>query len=196
MIEADSIELLRGARQLIARGNVAAVFPQAEASAGSPPSAPAVTKRREGAAPAVWRVRAGTLTYWSTEARAHLEQNVLMQARQGQISSRVLDLFFTSAGSPAGSPTSGASGGAQRLSRAVASGGVTVRQGDRRGVAEQAEYIAAEGKFVLSGGHPTLYDTFRGTTTGRQLTFFFADDTIVVDSEEGSRTLTRHRVEK
>jgi len=82
------------------------------------------------------------------------------------------------------------------LSRAVASGGVTVRQGDRRGVAEQAEYIAAEGKFVLSGGHPTLYDAFRGTTTGRQLTFFFADDTIVVDSEEGSRTLTRHRVEK
>src|SRR5205807_8226621 len=74
------------------------------------------------------------------------------------------------------------------LFRSVASGGVTVRQGDRRGVAEQAEYIAAEGKFVLSGGHPTLYDTFRGTTTGRQLTFFFADDTIVVDSEEGSRS--------
>jgi len=197
VIEADSIELLRGARQLIARGNVAAVFPQAEASAGSPTSASAVTKRPEGAGPAVWRVRAGTLTYWSAEARAHLEQNVLMQARQGQIGSRVLDLFFTSTGSPGGSPTSSrASGGAQRLSRAVASGGVTVRQGDRRGVAEQAEYIAAEGKFVLSGGHPTLYDTFRGTTTGRQLTFFFADDTIVVDSEEGSRTLTRHRVEK
>src|SRR5256885_9938435 len=35
-----------------------------------------------------------------------------------------------------------------------------------------------------------------GTTTGRQLTFFLADDTIIVDSENGSRTLTRHRVEK
>src|SRR3989449_9716392 len=69
VIEADSIELLRGARQLIARGYVAAVFPQAEASAGSPPSAPAGTERREGAAPAVWRVRAGTLTYWSAEGR-------------------------------------------------------------------------------------------------------------------------------
>src|SRR5207302_8743063 len=85
VIEADSIELLRGARQLIARGNVAAVFPQAEASAGSPTSASAVTKRPEGAGPAVWRVRAGKLTYWSAEERAHLEQNVLMQARQGQI---------------------------------------------------------------------------------------------------------------
>src|SRR5205807_3369754 len=124
---------------------------QAGASAGSPTNAAAGTKGPEGAGPAVWRVRAGTVTYWGAEARAQLEQNVLMQARQGQIGSRVLDLFFTSTGSPGGSPTSSrASGGAQRLSRAVASGGVTVRQGDCRGVAERAEYIAAEGKFVLS----------------------------------------------
>ncbi len=60
----------------------------------------------------------------------------------------------------------------------------------------QATRYAGEGKFVLSGGRPTLYDASRGTTTGRQLTFFFADDTIIVDSEEGSRTLTRHRVVK
>jgi hypothetical protein len=28
------------------------------------------------------------------------------------------------------------------------------------------------------------------------LTFYLADDTIIVDSENGSRTLTKHRVEK
>jgi hypothetical protein len=28
------------------------------------------------------------------------------------------------------------------------------------------------------------------------LTFYFSDDRIVVDSQEGSRTLTLHRVEK
>ena len=48
----------------------------------------------------------------------------------------------------------------------------------------------------MSGGNPTLYDGSQGTTTGRQLTFFLADDTIIVDSENGSRTLTKHRVEK
>jgi lipopolysaccharide export system protein LptA len=71
-----------------------------------------------------------------------------------------------------------------------------VRQRDRQGTAEQAEYFAAEGKFILSGGQPTITDASRDTTTGRQLTFFTASDTILVDSQEGSRTLTKHRVEK
>ncbi len=89
-----------------------------------------------------------------------------------------------------------AAGGAQQLTRALATGGVTVRQGDRRGTAERAEYVVADGKFVLSGGNPTLYDAVQGTTTGRQLTFFLADDTILVESSEGTRTLTRHRIQK
>jgi hypothetical protein len=48
----------------------------------------------------------------------------------------------------------------------------------------------------MTGGTPTLFDASEGTTTGRQLTFFLADATIIVDSENGSRTLTKHRVEK
>ena len=79
----------------------------------------------------------------------------------------------------------------------MAQGDVVVRQGDRQGVAEQAEYTAAEEKFVLSGGQPTLIDDASSdTTTGRSLTFFVANDTILIDSQEGSRTLTKHRVEK
>jgi lipopolysaccharide export system protein LptA len=78
----------------------------------------------------------------------------------------------------------------------VATGNVDVRQQGRRGTSERAEYTAAEGKFVLSEGKPTLYDSSGDTTTGRQLTFYFADDRIVVDSGKGSRTVTIHRVEK
>jgi lipopolysaccharide export system protein LptA len=92
--------------------------------------------------------------------------------------------------------SSAAAGGARQISRAVATGGVTVQEGERRGTADQGEYIASEGKFVLSGGHPTITGAFGDTTTGRKLTFFLADDTIVVDSENGTRTLTKHRVEK
>jgi hypothetical protein len=86
--------------------------------------------------------------------------------------------------------------GAQQISRAVGTGGVTVQQGERRATADRGEYIAADGKFVMTGGTPTLFDATEGTTTGRQLTFFLADATIIVDSENGSRTLTKHRVEK
>jgi hypothetical protein len=96
----------------------------------------------------------------------------------------------SSAGGPAGLP------GAQQISRAVASGGVTVQQGERRATAEHGEYTAADGKFVMSGGTPTIFDASEGTTTGHQLTFLLVDATIIVDSENGSRTLTKHRVEK
>jgi len=71
-----------------------------------------------------------------------------------------------------------------------------VVQGTRRATAERGEYSAVDGKFVMSGGNPTIFDASEGTTSGRQLTFFLADDTIIVDSEKGSRTLTKHRVEK
>ncbi len=201
VVAADSIELLRNARVLNARGNVMAVFPQAAGSPGAPgggsPGGSKSPGRAQPAAGDVWRVRAGTLTYWSADGRARLEQNVNAQSRQAQISSQALELFFSSAGSgDASPPVFGTAAGARQLTRAVATGSAVVRQGDRRGVAERADHAVAEGKFVLSGGRPTLYDASRGTTTGRQLTFFFADDTIIVDSQEGSRTLTRHRVEK
>jgi len=201
VVEADSIELLRDAHQLDARGNVRAIFPQASgaqnSSPGSPPSQGAAQGgspgRPRAAQPALWRVRAGTLTYWGSEGRARLERNVQAQSSQALITSRTLDLFFSSADASAGSAGQGSS---RQLTRAVPLGSVVVRQGERRGTAERGEYTVAEGKFVLSGGRPTLYDASRGTTTGRQLTFFFANDTIIIDSEEGSRTLTRHRVEK
>jgi lipopolysaccharide export system protein LptA len=86
--------------------------------------------------------------------------------------------------------------GVRQLVRAEGTGGVVVRQSQRRGTAERGVYVVAEGKFVLSGGQPTIYDDVLGTTTGRQLTFFLADDRILVESEEGSRTVTRHRVDK
>ena len=101
-----------------------------------------------------------------------------------------------SAAQGASSAAKASPAGSRQLDHALALGGVTVRQGDRRGSAEQAEYTAADGKFVLSGGNPIITDASSDTTTGHSLTFFVANDTILIDSQEGSRTLTRHRVEK
>jgi lipopolysaccharide export system protein LptA len=86
--------------------------------------------------------------------------------------------------------------GASQIERAVSTGGVVVEQGDRRGTAEKGVYTAADSRFVLSGGAPTLYDAEGSTTTGRELTFNLADDTIIVDSGNGTRTLTKHRVQR
>jgi lipopolysaccharide export system protein LptA len=179
VLEANSIQLLRDKRILNAIGDVRAVFPKE----GSDPKKPKET--------GVWHISSGTLTYWDAENRAHLEKNVVVQSADERMKGPVLDLYFTREGDAKNTAP-----GASRISKAVGTGGVEVQQGDRRGTAERGVYTAADDKFVLSGGTPTLYDGNEGATTGRELTFNIADDTIVVDSGNGTRTLTRHRVQR
>ena len=197
VMEADSIELLREAKVLNAIGSVRAVFPQAV----SPLRAQTAAVQAGPKKPRLWHVTAGTLTYRDADNRAHLEKNVVAQSAEQIMHAAVVDLYFTRAGKPNsnaanGSAAANPAAGAQQISRAVGTGGVIVEQGTRKATAERGEYNATDGKFIMSGGNPAIYDAVEGTTTGRQLTFFLADDTIIVDSENGSRTLTRHRVEK
>ncbi len=199
VIEGDTIELDSPTHILLVKGQVRGVFPQAAWSpkAGEAPgqSSSKTAKPPSKSAPGqaahpvtqLGHVRGGLLTYWETESRGRIEQDARVDSEQGSIQADRIDLYFSD---------SGAASGAKQLSRSVASGDVTVHQEDRRGTSNRAEYIASEGKFVLSEGKPTLYSSTGDTTTGRQLTFYFADDRIVVDSADGSKTVTLHQVEK
>ena len=209
VLEANQIEVWRDEKKLQATGNVVANFAQAASPAQAPAnSSPAPSTRAISATPSgptLWQIRAPMLTYWGDTGKAHLELGVTADSQQGSMQSRTLDVFLTPASATA-KPSSAAAKPAQppaatpaegrQLDHALALGGVTVRQGDRRGTADQAEYTASDGKFVLSGGQPTIIDASSDTTTGHSLTFFVANDTILIDSQEGSRTLTKHRVEK
>jgi lipopolysaccharide export system protein LptA len=200
VIEGETIELDSPTHILVAKGKVRGVFPQAawnpkQGEAPGPPSNKTTrlpsNKASAGQAahpgPQLGHVSGGLLTYWETESRARIEQDARVDSEQGSIQANQIDLYFSDAG---------AASGTKQLSRSVASGDVTVRQEDRRGTSDRAEYTASEGKFVLSEGKPTLYSSTGDTTTGRQLTFYFADDRILVDSADGSKTVTLHQVEK
>ena len=195
VIEGDTIELDNPTHILTAKGQVRGVFPQAEWSP-KPGESPINRVRPPSNRPPgktghpatqLGQVRGGLLTYWETESRARVERDARVDSEQGSIQANQIDLYFSDAGAPSGT---------KQLSRSVAIGDVTVQQEDRRGTSDRAEYTASEGKFVLSEGKPTLYSSTGDTTTGRQLTFYFADDRIVVDSADGSKTVTLHQVEK
>jgi lipopolysaccharide export system protein LptA len=199
VIEGDTIELDRPTQTLVAKGKVSGVFLQAAwtpkpgdspgASQVKPSSLPSKKSTDSSAHPAtqLGHVHGGMLTYWEADSRGRIEQDARVDSEQGSIQADRIDLYFSDSGAPSGT---------KQLSRSVANGAVTVRQEDRRGTSERAEYTASEGKFVLSGGKPTLYSSTGDTTTGRQLTFFFADDRILVDSADGLKTVTLHQVEK
>src|SRR5580693_4511947 len=218
VLEANQIEIWRDEKKLQATGNVVANFPQA-ASPAQPSANPSPAPLNKGistsaSGPTLWQIRAPLLTYWGDTGKAHLETGVTADSQQGSMQSRTLDVFLTPAAAPAppkpsstaarpgqppptvGTASAGSPSEGRQLDHALALGGVTVRQGDRRGTADQAEYTASDGKFVLSGGQPTIVDASSDTTTGHSLTFFVANDTILIDSQDGSRTLTKHRVEK
>lgn len=203
VIEGDTIELDRPTQILVAKGQVRGVFPQAawspkpgetqRQSSGQTGKAPLNKTPGQAAHPGIQpgtqlgHVRGGLLTYWAGESRGRIEQDARVDSEQGSIQADRIDLYFSD---------SGAASGTKQLSRSVANGAVTVRQQDRRGTSDRAEYTASEGKFVLSEGKPTLYSSTGDTTTGRQLTFYFADDRILVDSADGLKTVTLHQVEK
>ncbi|HXO87949.1 MAG TPA: LptA/OstA family protein, partial [Candidatus Acidoferrales bacterium] len=213
VLDSDQIEVWQDDTKLQASGHVVAVFAQVAGPFGAM-AVPLSAKKTSAAAPkpavagggngpTLWKVTAPTLTYWSDQGKAHLEGGVTAASNQGSLVSRSLDLYLSqpspassavpaaASASAAASPLSG-----RQLEKAIAQGAVVVRRGDRRAMADQAEYTAADGKFVMSGGEPTIADAGSDTTTGHSLTFFVANDTILIDSQEGSRTLTKHRVEK
>ncbi len=204
VLDADQIEIWRDQKKVQASGNVVAVFPQtgllvpvvdATKAANVPPDGAARSK--DSNIPTLWHIRAPLLTFYEESGMAHLEGGVTAGSDQGTLASRTLDVFFgpSPASSGAARGSSKEAGGGQ-LTRALASGNVVVTQAGRRGTAQRAEYTAGDGKFVLSGGNPAINDADGNTTTGHSLTFFVASDTILIDSQQGSRTLTKHRVEK
>lgn len=197
VLQADQISVSQKDGKLEATGNVVAVFPQAPGEALLPISAPAKQNTAASAAAkqTVWQVRAQKLTFSSEASAAHLVGDVTASSDQGSLHSATMDVYLAPPGASQKGLNNSAFGG-RGVERAVAQGGVIVSQNGFHGYAQEAEYDAARGKFVFTGGQPRITDGNGNTTTGHSLTFDVASDTISVDSEEGSRTLTRHRVEK
>jgi lipopolysaccharide export system protein LptA len=74
------------------------------------------------------------------------------------------------------------------LDKAFADGGVVIVQKavdrTRTGTAEHSEYYVGESKVILNQGKPKLVDSLKGTTEGRQLTYFSNNDRLLVDGEK------------
>ena len=84
--------------------------------------------------------------------------------------------------------------GPGRLDRMVAQGNVVVQQPGRHADGQTLVYTASDDKFVLTGGPPSIFDAERGKITGVSLTFFRADDRVLVEGEASTPVVTQTRV--
>ncbi len=182
-LEARTVDMDRPNRKVTASGDVYSFLVQ------------------EGKEP--MRITAENLVYTDGDRRAHYERQVVMKSQDMVATSAALDAYLSPPEASAQQANS-----QSRLERAVATGNVHMNQPARpaqpghkavparRGEAERGEYSAQEDKVILSGGQPKIYDDVRGTTSGRELTYFIADDRILVVGDENLRTLSEHRVTK
>src|SRR5579863_190007 len=101
-----------------------------------------------------------------------------------------MDAFLQARGRPVGNRSVSAG----KLDKIVATGDVVATQPQRRAQGEYLVYTAAEDKFVVTGGLPSIFDAEQGKITGVSLTFFRRDDRVLVEGNSSSPAVTQTRV--
>jgi lipopolysaccharide export system protein LptA len=175
IVEAPVIEFDRANRVLAAKGN------------RQPVSTAFVQNDNQGKATPV-TVTSSSLTYSDAPHRAVFQGEVLLKSTDGMVRADEAQVLLKGKGQ-----SSGAEGtpDANRIVEIVAQGHVVLQQPSRKAVGNTMTYTAVDGKYVLSGERPSIFDAERGVTTGDSLTFYSRNDTVLVGSKSSTRTVTQ-----
>jgi len=200
IIAAPSIQFDRDRRYLVAQGTpaqpvstvlVQTTLKQAEKPEnGSERKAKGKTEEKNGKNSPV-TITSARLTYADAESIAHYEGGVSAKGRSFTASSSTMDVYLVPRGQAS---TNQLLAGPGRLDHLTAKGDVRVQQPSRRAEGQTLVYTASDDKFVLSGGPPSIFDAERGKITGVSLTFFRADDRVLVEGEASTPVVTQTRV--
>ena len=153
-LQADRIDIDRKSGRLQAQGNVISqLLDKAETQ-----------KQKKG--PVFTIVKAPQMVYLDKERLAHYQGGVVLTRGTMVVNSREFRAFLKE----------DEKGGGSSLDHAFADGSVkivdTTPLRTRTGTSEHAEYYVSDAKVLLNGGQPQLVDSVKGTTQGRQLTYF------------------------
>ena len=192
VVEAPTLEFDRSRRFVTAQGTAAkpvqTVLVQTEkaADAGQPKKEMPNAGRTSPIT-----ITSSKLTYADSERIIHYEGGVKAKAVDFTASADTLNAYLlphrqSSSIQPIGGPG--------QLDRMVAEGNVLIEQQSRRAEGQKLVYTAAEEKFVLTGGPPSIFDAERGKITGVSLTFFRRDDRVLVEGVESAPAVTTTRV--
>jgi lipopolysaccharide export system protein LptA len=205
IIEAPTIQFDRDRRFVTAQGTAAqpvqTILVQAQKPGAETGKMPAVGGEQKseklgplGASSPV-AITAATLTYADSERRVHYEGGVLAKGVDFSASAQTMDVYLLPRHEIAGQAQGHLSfAGPGQLDRMVAQGDLVIRQPNRRAEGQKLVYTAADDKFVLTGGPPSIFDAEHGKITGVSLTFYRRDDRVLVEGEAGSPVVTQTRV--
>ncbi|MGA7295691.1 MAG: LPS export ABC transporter periplasmic protein LptC [Terriglobales bacterium] len=131
------------------------------------------------------------LNYIDAERKIFLEGGVTAKGSDVTMTAHEMTVFLRSRSESQAATLPGTPGQVERI---VAVGKVVVTQPARHATGDRLVYTAADDKFVLTGGTPSIFDAERGKITGDSLTFYRHDDRVLVEGRETSPTVTRTQV--
>jgi lipopolysaccharide export system protein LptA len=178
VVEAPSIQFDRNHRSVVA-----------QASSARPVSMVLMQTDKSGKAMPV-KISSTRLAYTDNERKAHFAGAVTAKWTDMTVTSSDMDVFLQARGQ---APASGLVGPG-KLDRIVAQNQVVITQPNRRATGDQLVYTAAEDKFALTGGPPSIFDAEQGKITGVSLTLFRHDDRVLVEGDAASPVVTQTRV--
>jgi len=180
VVEAPTLTFDRDHRSLVAQGlsdhSVSTVLVQTD---------------KDGKATPV-SITSSRLTYTDSDRKVVLEGGVTTKGGDVTMTAQKMDVFLVARDQT--KPADNSSGSPSQIDHIIAQGGVVVVQPSRRATGDRLEYFAADDKFLLTGGPPSIFDAERGKITGDSLTFYRRDDRVLVEGRETSPTVTRTRV--
>jgi len=179
VVQAPSIEFDQVHRSIVAKGD------------GQPVSTVLAQTDKSGRTTLI-TITSQHLVYTDDQRQAKFEGNVVARSADVVMTAARMDAYLTARGQTPGSGSDHA--GPSQLDRIVAQGKVLVQEPERRGTGDQLVYTAAEDKFVMTGGPPSIFDAEHGKITGDSLTFYKRDDRVLVEGKEASPTVTTTRV--
>ena len=210
IVEAPSIQFDRDRRFLVAQGTsaqpVSTVLVQAKllqpdkaradkvqtskAEPGGEHRTQAKSEEKPGGTGPV-AITSAKLTYADAERKAHYEGGVIAKGTGFTATANTVDAYLLPRSQSSSNQTLAGPG---QLDHIVAKGNVVVQQPSRRAEGQTLVYTAADDKFVLTGGPPSIFDAERGKITGVSLTFFRADDRVLVEGKASTPVVTQTRM--
>ncbi|MGC1371561.1 MAG: LPS export ABC transporter periplasmic protein LptC [Candidatus Sulfotelmatobacter sp.] len=202
VITAPSIQFDRDHRSLLAQGTsrqpvstvlVQGAQPEKDKSNARPgPLSESKAKKQATInVPEVVAITSARLTYTDAQRQARYEGGVTAKGQDFSATADTADAYLEPRYQ---AHTNQQPSGAGRLQRLVANGNVLIQQRGRKAEGQKLVYTAADEKFVLTGGPPSIFDAERGKITGVSLTFFQADDRVLVEGEASTPVVTQTRV--
>jgi lipopolysaccharide export system protein LptA len=179
LIEAPSIEFDRDRRTVTAHS-----------SANQKVSTALVQTEKSGKSTPVL-VTSDDLNYSDNDRKAHFEGNVVAKGTDSTITANRMDVFLQARSQTSPNQSVTSSG---KIDYIVAEESVVITQPARRGTGDKLVYTAADDKFVLTGGPPSIFDAEHGKVTGVSLTLFRHDDRVLVEGSKQTPTAAQTRV--